>query len=222
MSALAFDGEPLKGNQSQRRRRRFFANDHALGKRPDVRGRWIRIVALFKGCAGQTGDRNGSVDPVQEGMPMADKIHGFLPATAEMPTDRQRLFLRYFLGVLIDVVILNLFDEYSDGVFVESFTLSLLAAVLMQALLKATIALEHYVAEYFNARRGPIMKFMRFFGAWLVLFASKFVILESLSFVFGDRVRFEGIMHGLVPLIIVVVVMVVTEEAIARFYRWLR
>ena len=26
---------------------------------------------------------------------MADKIHGFLPATAEMPTDRQRLITRY-------------------------------------------------------------------------------------------------------------------------------
>lgn len=153
---------------------------------------------------------------------MADKIHGFLPATAEMPTDRQRLVLRYFMGVLIDVVILNLFDEYSDNIFITSFTMSLLAAILMQGLLKATIALEHYVAVYFNARRGPVMKFMRFFGAWLVLFVSKFVILEALSFVFGDKVRFEGVMHGVVPLIIVVVVMVVTEEALARFYRWLR
>ncbi|MBA4010424.1 MAG: hypothetical protein C0481_01035 [Phenylobacterium sp.] len=153
---------------------------------------------------------------------MADKIHGFLPAAAEMPTDRQRLFLRYFTGVLIDVVILNLFDEYSDSVFVESFTLSLLAGLLMQALLKATIAVEHYVAEYFKARRGTLMKVMRFLGAWLVLFVSKFVILEALSFVFGDKVRFEGILHGLVPLIIVVVVMVVVEEAIARIYRWFR
>lgn len=153
---------------------------------------------------------------------MADKIHGFLPATAEMPTDRQRLFLRYFAGVLIDVVILNLFDEYSDSIFIESFTVSLLAAVLMQALLKATIALEHYVAAFFNRRQGLVMKFMRFLGAWLVLFVSKFVILEALAFVFGDKVRFEGVMHGLVPLIIVVVVMVVTEEALARFYRWLR
>lgn len=33
---------------------------------------------------------------------MADKIHGFLPATAEMPTDRQRLIIRYLFGVLID------------------------------------------------------------------------------------------------------------------------
>jgi len=153
---------------------------------------------------------------------MADKIHGFLPATAEPPTVRQRLFLRYFTGVLIDLVVLNLFDEYSDSVFIESFTISLLAAVLMQALLKATIALEHKLAAFFNARQGIVMKYMRFFGAWFVLFASKFVILEVLSRVFGDKVRFEGMLHGVVPLIIVAVAMVVAEEVVVRFFRWFR
>ena len=150
---------------------------------------------------------------------MADKIHGFLPASAEMPSTRQRLFLRYFTGVLIDLVVLNLFDEYSDKVTIGSFTISLLAAVLLQALLKATIALEHKVAVFFKARPGGFNTFMRFFGAWLVLFGSKFVILEALSFAFGDGVRFEGALHGLVWLIIVVVVMLIAEELVVRLYR---
>ena len=150
---------------------------------------------------------------------MADKIHGFMPASAEMPSDRQRLFLRYFTGVLIDLVVLNLFDEYSDKVSIDSFTISLLAAVLLQALLKATIALEHRVAVFFKARPGGLNTFLRFFGAWLVLFGSKFVILEALTFAFGDRVVFEGALHGLVWLIIVVVVMLVAEELIVRLYR---
>lgn len=150
---------------------------------------------------------------------MADKIHGFMPASAEMPSDRQRLFLRYFTGVLIDLVVLNLFDEYSDKVSIDSFTISLLAAVLLQALLKATIALEHKVAVFFKARPGGFNTFLRFFGAWLVLFGSKFVILEALALAFGDRVRFEGALHGLVWLIIVVVVMLVAEELIVRLYR---
>ena len=150
---------------------------------------------------------------------MADKIHGFMPASAEMPSDRQRLFLRYFTGVLIDLVVLNLFDEYSDKVSIDSFTISLLAAVLLQALLKATIALEHQVAVFFKARPGGFNTFLRFFGAWLVLFGSKFVILEALALAFGDRVRFEGALHGLVWLIIVVVVMLVAEELVVRLYR---
>jgi hypothetical protein len=150
---------------------------------------------------------------------MADKIHGFMPASAEMPSDRQRLFLRYFTGVLIDLVVLNLFDEYSDKVEVDSFTLSLLAAVLLQALLKATIALEHKVAAFFKSRPGGFNTFLRYFGAWLVLFGSKFVILEALTFAFGDKVRFEGALHGLVWLIAVVVTMLIAEELIVRIYR---
>lgn len=153
---------------------------------------------------------------------MADKIHGFLPATVEIATDRQRLIIRYLFGVLINLVVLNLFDEFSDSVTVASFSWSLLAAVLIQALLKATIAVEHQVAVFFGARQGAFMKFMRFFGAWIVLFLSKFVILEAITFAFGDRVRFEGLLHGVVPLIIVVIAMIIAEEAIVRFVRWAR
>lgn len=142
-----------------------------------------------------------------------------LPAAAEAPTDRQRLFVRYFTFVLIDLVVLNLFAEYSKKVYVDTFTTSLLAAVVLQILLRATIAVEHKVGAYFKARPGGLMKFLRYFCAWLVLFGSKFVILEALSFAFGANVRFEGRFHGLLTLIVVIVVMLVAEEAIARLYR---
>jgi hypothetical protein len=142
-----------------------------------------------------------------------------MPATAEMPTDRQRLFARYFTGTLIDLVVLNLFAQYWQSVIVHNFAISLLAAVLLQALLKLTIMLEHQVAVFFKARQGGFMTFMRFFGAWLVLFGSKFVILEAVSFAFGDAVRFEGPFHGIVALIVVVVVMLIAEEGVVRIYR---
>ena len=150
---------------------------------------------------------------------MADKIHGFLPVTAEMPTDRQRLFVRYLTGTLIDLVVLNLFAQYWQAVHVDSFSISLLAAAVLQVLLKLTIAAEHHVAVFFNARQGAFMKFMRFFGAWFVLFASKFVILEALSFVFGNTIHFDGRWHGIIPLIIVVVTMLIAEELVVRLYR---
>lgn len=142
-----------------------------------------------------------------------------MPVSAEAPSNRQRLFVRYFTAILIDLVVLNLFVEYSDKVFVDSFTTSLLAAVLLQVLLKLTIAVEHRVAAFFNARPGGWMKFLRFFFAWLVLFGSKFVILEALAQVFGDKVRFSGVFHGIVTLIVVVIAMLVAEEAIVRLYR---
>lgn len=142
-----------------------------------------------------------------------------MPATAGIHSDRQRLFLLYFVGALVDLVVLGLFEEYSDKVHVDSFTIMLLAAILLQLLLKATIAVEHKVAAYFKSKPGGFMKFMRFFCAWLVLFGSKFVILEALSFAFGERVKFEGVLHGLVWLIVVVVTMVIAEEIVVRIYR---
>ena len=150
---------------------------------------------------------------------MADKIHGFLPATYDPPTDRQRLFLRYFTGVLIDLTILNLFAEYWHAVYVSSFTVSLLAAILLQFLLKLTIWVEHHVAMWFSKRPGRHMKVLRYFGAWLVLFGSKFVILEALSVVFQGRVHFEGPFHGIIALIVVAIAMVVVEEVVVRIYR---
>jgi hypothetical protein len=142
-----------------------------------------------------------------------------MPAAAGIPSDRQRLFLLYFVGALVDLVVLRLFDEYSDKVFVDSFTTMLLASVVLQLLLKATIAVEHKVAAYFKSRPGGFMRFMRFFCAWLVLFGSKFVILEALSLAFGENVKFEGVFHGIVWLIIVVVTMVIAEEIVVRIYR---
>jgi hypothetical protein len=60
---------------------------------------------------------------------------------------------------------------------------------------------------------------MRYFCAWLVLFGSKFVILEALAMAFGDSVRFEGALHGLIVLIVVVVTMLIVEEAVVRLFR---
>jgi len=147
------------------------------------------------------------------------KAEALMPAMGEAPSDGQRLFVRYFTAILIDLVVLNLFVEYSKHVNIDSFTMSLLAAVLLQILLKVTLAIEHRVAAYFKAKPGRLMTFFRWFFAWVVLFGSKFVILEALSFTFGDKVRFEGPWHGIVALILVLVVMLVAEELVARLYR---
>ena len=135
------------------------------------------------------------------------------------PSARQRGLFRYFTATLVDLVVLGLFAQYWDHVSADSFTVMLVAAALLQLLLKLTIALEHRLAAYFNARPGGFAKFMRFFTAWLVLFGSKFVILEALTFVFGDRLRFAGPFNGIVALIVVVVTMLVVEAAIVKFYR---
>ena len=135
------------------------------------------------------------------------------------PSLRQRVFMRYLTATLVDLTVLGLFEEYWEHVAADSFTAILLAAVVLQVLLKLTIVVEHRVAAFFNARPGGFSKFMRFFSAWLVLFGSKFVILEALSLAFGDRLSFGGPWHGIIALIVVVVVMLVVEAALVKLYR---
>ena len=119
-------------------------------------------------------------------------------------------------------MVLNLCIEYFPKyVAADGFIVTLLAAVLLQILLKLTIAVEHRVAAYFNAKPGGFAKFMRYFTAWLILFGSKFVILEALSFALSDGLRFGGPWHGIVSLIGVVVAMLVAEAVVVKFHRWL-
>ena len=125
--------------------------------------------------------------------------------------NKQRLYLRYFTAILIDLTVLNLFDEYWDLVQINSFTISLFAAIMLQVLLVITIKIEHKIGDYFKKKKEGLAKFLRIFSAWLVLFGSKFVILEALNIAFGDEVLFKGPFHGIVAFIVVIVVMLLTE-----------
>ena len=136
------------------------------------------------------------------------------------PSGRQRAFIRYFTAGLVDLVVLNLFVQYwGNMVSASSFTVTLIAAVILQVLLKLTIVCEHKVAAYWNAKPGGFAKFMRFFTAWLILFGSKFVILEALVLALGDHLKFGGPLHGVVVLIVVVVAMLVAEVVLVKLYR---
>ena len=100
---------------------------------------------------------------------MSMNSDALMPVSVAAYSNRQRLFLRYYTGVLIDLVVLCLFDEFSDKVAVSSFSIALLAAIVLQILLKATIHVEHQVAEYFNSKPGKFMRFMRFMTYTLML-----------------------------------------------------
>ena len=133
--------------------------------------------------------------------------------------NRQRLFIKYVLAILVDLTVLNLFDQYWDHVHIESFSVSLLAAALLQFLLQLTIALEHNVAEYFKKKDGLKHRIARGLSTWAILFISKLVILQAINFSFGDSVLFTGRVHGLIAFIIVIIAMVIAEQSITKAYR---
>jgi hypothetical protein len=125
---------------------------------------------------------------------------------------RQVAYARYLPFILIDMVVINLFVEYWDRIVIDSFTITLLTACVMQLLLKLTIALEHRTAGYFKAKSGKAAQAMRWFATWFVLFSSKFVILGAVGVIFGEHVDFGGI----IPFFAVVFSILIAEFLVSK------
>ena len=139
------------------------------------------------------------------------------PTKTIAPNKGQRLFLAYTLFILVDLAVLNFFDEFWGPVVIDSFAISFLAAALLQVLLRLTLHLEHRTADYFKKKGGKGAKGKRLLASWIVLFGSKFAILEAIDIVFGDRVLFGGV----IPFIVVVVTIILTEAALSKIYAML-
>ena len=147
-----------------------------------------------------------------------------MTGTKEYPPEKvfsthQQMFVRYFTAILIDLTVLNFFDEYWEHVKIGSFTISLFTAVLLQVLLKLTIAFEHRMENYFKNRTGIKAKIQRLLSIWAILFGSKLIIMEAVNFAFGDKVVFGGPFYGLAAFIILVIVMLIAQYAVLKLYR---
>lgn len=140
----------------------------------------------------------------------SDKI----PVTTEMPTRRQLIFFSWTKDVLIYVIVLNLFVEYVEKVVIDSFTISIFTAILLKALLDVILGLEHRVAHFFEARPGKLSKFLRIMSTWVILFLSKFLILEVVDLVFGDHVE----LGKFVQVLSLVIALMVAREVVQRIY----
>lgn len=101
---------------------------------------------------------------------------------------RQAIYLSWMSDVLVYIVVLNLFVEYSDGKVIDSFTISILTAVLLKGMLDLIMAGKQRVLGWSRARTGLMYRVLGGLGVWAILFFSKFVILDAVDFVFGDRV----------------------------------
>jgi len=144
-----------------------------------------------------------------------------IPQTSltETHNRRQKVFNKYIVFILIDLTVLGFFNQYWEYVFIETFTIALLTAVLLQFLMQGALQIEHLAAHFFEVKMGITSKAFRGFSAWVIIFISKLVILEAINLLFGDSVVFSGPIHGVIAFIIVVIVMVIAEQIIAWIYR---
>jgi hypothetical protein len=142
------------------------------------------------------------------------------PEISKSFSRQQLLFLKYTLIVLVDLVVLGLFNQYWNFVYIETFTIAMLTAMLLQFLMQVAIKIEHIAADYFfSGKSGASIKLMRGVSAWAIIFVSKLVILEAISLSFGDSVVFSGPINGLVSFLTVVIVIIIAEQGIMWIYR---
>ena len=128
---------------------------------------------------------------------------------AAIPTRRQMIFASWMKDVLIYIIVLNLFVEYNSKIIIDSFTISIFTAILLKILLEVILKLEHRVSERFKSYRV-----LRIFLVWLVLFGSKFLILEVVDLVFGDHVE----LGKFLDVILLVIVLMIAREVFQRIY----
>jgi hypothetical protein len=102
---------------------------------------------------------------------------------------KQEIFFSWASDVLIYTIVLNLFVEYVDAVVIDSFTISILTAILLKVLLDVVMGFEHRVHSYFAEKEGAFFKVAGTVSLFAILFLGKLLILEVVNFVFGDHVE---------------------------------
>jgi hypothetical protein len=116
------------------------------------------------------------------------------------------------VDLFVYVVVLNLFVEYLPAVISETFTLSVLTALLLKGALELVLVAKKRVRSWFTAANGPVGKGLAALGLWAVLFGSKFVVLEVVHLVFGDAVA----LGGFFAVTLLVVVLMLARAGVRR------
>ena len=96
------------------------------------------------------------------------------------------------VDVFVYVVVLNLAIEFVPSVISETFTLSLLTAILLKAVLEVVVWLKNRVKKRFKAAETPVAKIGSGLLLWLLLVGSKFAVLELVNLLFSDYVSLGG------------------------------
>ena len=125
-------------------------------------------------------------------------------------TAAQEKFLDWMRDVLVYTVVLNLFVEFADNIVIDSFTISIFTAVVLKVMLDLLTLVEHHVSHFFS----KIHKVLGFLSMWVVLFLSKFVILEVIDIIFGDHVE----LGKLLDVIVLVLALMISRALVVKIY----
>lgn len=96
------------------------------------------------------------------------------------------------VDVFVYVVVLNLAIEYVPSVISETFTLSILTAILLKIALEVVLLLKGAVMNRAREAAQPWGKGTWLATLWVLAAGSKFVVLELVAVLFGPYVSLGG------------------------------
>jgi hypothetical protein len=131
----------------------------------------------------------------------------------------QLVYVGWTLTLLAYIVVLNLWVEFNDKVVIDSFVISIATSVVLLALLVVILGLEHRVKHWFAQREGAVYRVLGTASTLLILFLSKFVILEVVDIIFGEHVELGSFVDVLVLVLLLIVAqrsMVLVWDAIGQ------
>ncbi len=131
-------------------------------------------------------------------------------------TDGQRYLADFMMDVLVYTVVINLFVEFVDSIVIDSFTVSLLTAIVMKGLIDGIDYLVRRVKRHFADREGSAGKVLFALSAWAIMFFSKILILVIMEVIFEEDVELGGFFN---VLLLVIAMMVARRLTTAVFVR---
>lgn len=99
---------------------------------------------------------------------------------------------RDVIDVFVYVVVLNLAVQYLPQVISESFSLSLLTALLLKVTLELVVLLKNLILTRLRAASTRRAKVTAALALWVVAAGSKVVVLNLVDLLFGDAVSLGG------------------------------
>lgn len=116
------------------------------------------------------------------------------------------------MDLFVYVVVLNLAIQYIPRVISETFTLSLLTAVLLKLTLEVVILLKGAVLSRLRGARTRLSKTVSALLLWVVAAGSKFVVLWLIEIAFGGSVS----LGGFVSVTLLVIALLMSRAAVRR------
>lgn len=125
----------------------------------------------------------------------------------------QDTYRDWVLGTLVYMVVLSLFNDYTNMINISSASTILFASLILQALTFWTLGFKKWLGSQFNYSKDKKFKPAKFFSLWAVLFFSKFIFLWIIDVVFGQNVEISGF----VGLLLIILVMTIIKESLFYF-----